>query len=155
MSKNSWSKLLWGRAWQIADIFWQSSRVLFKDNELLHVHGSLACSRYVLWWQISDKQQRLIKMCENMAKLVSHAGRLRCDDVLLKGLTPGFRYCTFCDLYEPGTPRHLIMQCPTFEITCAKIFRDLYTINENLFRIFNKKFIGKSIPETDSDRHNV
>ena len=85
MSKRRWSKIIWNNAWRLEDAYWNSTKILHKDNDLLQM--ALTCSRYLCWWELADKRPHLIRMCENMAKLVSHSSRLRGDDLRLKGLT--------------------------------------------------------------------
>ena len=155
-SKSSWSKLMWNNAWRLEDAYWNSTKILYKDNELLQM--ALTCSRYLCWWELADKRPRLIRMCENMAKLVSHASRLRGDDVRLKGLTPSHRNCVLCDLYVTETLYHLAMQCPYFEEARIKMYSDLNVLGNRLNVLMNEipgetfnYIIGKNIPTIENE----
>ena len=53
MAKSVWSKCLWGKAWQLEDIYLSSTSMLHKDNDLLV--KTVAKARYLSWWQLSDK----------------------------------------------------------------------------------------------------
>ena len=108
--KKAWSDIIWNKAWQIDDLFWESTMILHKNNEVLH--SAMSRSRYLSWWELSDKFPHLIRICENMAKLLSGASRLKCDDTRLKGLTQSFRNCSRCDMYTAENLHHLVMQCP-------------------------------------------
>ena len=37
MSKKCWSRMVWDKAWMIDDLFWESTRILHRNNELLHM----------------------------------------------------------------------------------------------------------------------
>ena len=67
------------------------------------------------WWELSDKYPIMIKIYETMAKLASHAIKLKADYVRLKSLTPSYRTCSECDLYLTEDLYHIIMQCPNMD----------------------------------------
>ena len=78
-TKKSWSKYVWDRAWKLEDLYWSSTSIIKKDNDLLV--KVMTKTKYLIWWEISDKFPSLFRICETMAKLVSHASRLKCDDI--------------------------------------------------------------------------
>ena len=154
MSKKCWSKMVWDRAWMIDDLYWESTRILHRNNELLHV--TLMQSRYLGWWELSDKAPHLLKMCENMARMVCHSSRLKCDDVRLKGLPPSLRNCSLCDIYATETLFHLTMQCPYFANERLLMYDDIYNVDDSIRGIFAqnpdmtfKYIIGKCIPNLE------
>ena len=55
--------------------------------------------RYLTWWSLANKYHNMIQASEIMAKTISHACLLKCDDVRLKHLPYGNRACSLCDLY--------------------------------------------------------
>ena len=72
------------------------------------------CSRYLVWWSVSDKYAQYVKKCKIMCKLICHASALRADDVKLKSQLRTFKMCEFCDMYEIEDVRHFLLQCPFF-----------------------------------------
>ena len=112
-TKKSWSKYVWDRAWKLEDL--SSTSIIKKDNDLLV--KVMTKTKYLNWWEISDKFPSLLRICETMAKLVSHASRLKCDDIRLKGLVPSYKACSECDLYMKEDLFHMVMQCPSMDST--------------------------------------
>ena len=92
---------------------------------------AVSVARYLSWWEASDKRPNLIGMCENMARLVSHSGRIKSDDVQLKGLIPSQRSCSECDLCALEDLHHIVMQRPSTELTRARMF-------DSLMQIYNR-----------------
>ena len=97
MSKAKWSQTVWRKAWEYEDLYWDSTRIIHRSNDLLY--KTITHTRYISWWRISDIRPNLIRMCENLAKLVCHTRHLKCDDVRLKDLPPSHRTCIECDFY--------------------------------------------------------
>ena len=92
-------------------------------------------------------------MCENMARMVCHSSRLKCDNVRLKGLPPSHRNCTLCDMYVTETLFHLTMQCPYFVNEHTLMYDDIYNLDDRIRGIFAQHpemtfmyIIGKCIP---------
>ena len=52
---------------------------------------SIPDTRYLTWWDLADRNPNLTQMCENMAKIVSRASRLKCDDYRFKSATTSIR----------------------------------------------------------------
>ena len=149
-SKSKWSNLVWDKAWEVEDLFWESTRVLYKNNDLLY--KTLSCTRYSPWWDLSDKFPYMIRICENMAKLVSHSSMLKGDDIRLKGLPQSVKNCQACDMYIIESLQHLVMQCPEFEDERVKMSEEIYKIDDRLKITFEEKpsevfywYIGKRI----------
>ena len=151
MTKGNWSKFIWEKAWYIEDLYWESTRMINKDMDLLSRVTNKV--RYNTWWEISDRWPDTINVCETMSRLVSHASKLKTDDVRLKGLTPGHRMCAECDLYIKEDLFHMVMQCPTTEEARILMYEDIFAIDNRLKEIFADKqsdvfnwLIGKTIP---------
>ena len=108
--KSSWSKLVWEKAWRLEDIYWSTTGIIHKDNDLLV--NALTRTRYLSWWDMSDHNPTKVKECETMVKLISHSSKLKSDDVRLKGLTPSHLTCIQCDMYQREDVYHIVMQCP-------------------------------------------
>ena len=95
--KKAWSDLVWSRAWQLEDVFWNSVKFLYRENDLLV--SVLINTMYLPWWSMSDKEPNMMCICENMVKLICHASRLRCDDIRLKGQSHSHLACSECDMF--------------------------------------------------------
>ena len=83
--------------------------------------------RFLTWWALSDRYPSLIYFCETLARLVCHASLLRMDDIRLKGLPAFARACPLCDLAAPDDARHLILQCPSSEISRSLMLAEVTT----------------------------
>ena len=98
----------------------------------------------------------LTKICEIMAKLVSHASRLKGDDIRLKGLPLSHKACSNCDMFVKEDLFHIVMQCPAQEITRRELYKVLHQQDNSLERIFLGSprevfswFIGKTMEDKD------
>ena len=152
--KRSWSKLLWERAWKIEDMYWYSTRMLHKDNDLLA--KTMPYTRHLNWWDMSDRFPNRIKECEVMAKLISHASKLKSDDVRLKCLTTSYTTCIQCDMFQREDLFHVIMQCPKQDTLRREMYDTLNRCNENFRPLIDEHphdvfnwLIGKEIPSLD------
>ena len=67
-----------------------------------------------------------------MSKIVCRASLLKTDDYRYKALTPSNRFCERCDMSELENIRHLIMQCPAYEVSRIQMYNDLYGIGNNV-----------------------
>ena len=73
-SKKAWSALVWDHAWKLEYANWHASNTILKENDLLcRMKGE---TRYLTWWTISDLDYRLVRMCEDMSKIICHASLL-------------------------------------------------------------------------------
>ena len=148
--KNRWSRLVWDKAWEIEDLFWSSTTIIHKDNDLLV--KALTETKYLSWWAMSDNQPHMISVCKTMVKLISHSSRLKGDDIRLKGLTPSHRTCIQCDMFQKESLHHIVMQCPKQSYLRQNMYIALYAcdsrteqmINDNPHEVFNW-LIGKAI----------
>ena len=57
----------------------------------------------------------MMALCEDMAKLVCNASKLKSDDFMLEKATFGTRMCIECDLGIEENVKHIVMQCPAYE----------------------------------------
>ena len=88
--------------------------MIYKDKDLLA--NTLGETRYLTWWAISHLDHRLVRMCEDMSKIICHASLLKRDDCRLKGLSMSNRTCTNCDLYCLEDIHHIVTQCPYYQV---------------------------------------
>ena len=122
-SKKRWSKYMWSQAWKLEDNYWLSITTINRDCQYLT--GTIGQVRYLTWWYISDKFPSTIKYCENLAKIVCKASRLKTDDYRLKGLPPSHRVCGLCDDYVTENIEHLVLQCPHFENRRKEMLKEI------------------------------
>ena len=84
--------------------------------------------RYLIWWQMSDENSDLIRSCETMVKLVSHASLLKGDDVRLKSAPIFARFCEDCDLAAIDDVNHLVLQCPRWQNERTEMLNEIDNI---------------------------
>ena len=78
VGKRPWSKRVWEKAWHFEYVFWDSIKLIHKENDVLH--SIVVHTRHMSWWRLAGEFPEHIKMCEYMAKFICHASRLKCDD---------------------------------------------------------------------------
>ena len=87
-------------------------------------------SEGLIWWEIANKDYRMLNRCETIVKILSHSSMLRVDDVRLKGRPISERFCTYCDLAAPEDARHFIMECPKLQALRSCMFDRLSSIED-------------------------
>ena len=114
------------RARELDECFWAIQVLSQRSLDLLsNVCGG---SGYLVWWQISDANHRLMKCCEIMVRLVSHESLLKTNDVRLKGSPAAARFCNSCNLAAMDDARNLIMQCPAWQEERTDMMREISVI---------------------------
>ena len=152
--KVTWLKLIWSKAWQIDDIYWHTTSVLNKNNDLLMKISST--SRYLPWWELSDINPGMIGICETMSRLICHASGLKSDDLRHKGCSPSIKMCSNCDMFITEDLFHVIMQCPYTEEKMRVTQQSIIAIDVTIKEAFKESpdqvfnwLIGKDIPYVD------
>ena len=135
VSKKQWSKRVWEKAWLLEDTFWDSTKIIYKENDLLY--DTIRHTRYMAWWRLSDVAPSYVRMYESMCRILCHSSNLKCDDVRLKGLSPSHRICSECDMYVVENIYHVIMQCPVHENDRVHLYDALYNFDPSLRGIFS------------------
>ena len=133
--KALWKQIVWERGWALEDTFWCLEARLHKELDLL----LRVCPRprYLTWWSLSNKYPNMIQVCEILAKIISHASLLKCDDVRLKHLLYGNRACSLCNLYLPEDAFHIIMQCPGTQRLRNEMHAEL-TLYPDIVQVLNE-----------------
>ena len=156
ISKRAWSKLIWDRAWKLEDANWRAANIIHKDNDLLV--RTIGETRYLTWWTISDLDYRLVRMCEDLSKLICHASLLKRDDYRLKGLTMSNKTCTNCDQYCVEDIVHIIMQCPYYQRDRDEMYDEMYNKCPNAMNVLDKEsfnvayyLLGKKMDSIDDN----
>ena len=127
-AKNAWKKRVWERAWELDRCYWGVEAKWHRSLDLLSKLSDRP--KYSIWWLISDRNHEMMRDCEVMIKLISHASLLKDDDVRLKGLSIANRFCARCDLAAMDDVRHLVMQCPSLQHLRNTMFRELALVND-------------------------
>ena len=122
VSKLSWKKLVWERAWTLEQEQWRLNSESDKHFDL--INKAMNGPNYSIWWTIADGDQSKMKQCETMVKLLTHASLLKSDDCRLKMLPFGSRMCIRCGLFSPEDTNHMIMQCPLNEMHRINMFNE-------------------------------
>ena len=154
VSKVSWSKLVWAKAWALDDAYWISLCMINRANDVLFC--TIPKSKYLIWWQMADKNSSLQYMGETMARLICRASRLKDDDPGLKEASKGAKMCQNCDLGIAENLYHLIMQCPAMYDLRNSLYSELdmyahdfsVVVNNNPQRAFSL-LVGKLSEDVD------
>ena len=149
-SKDKWKNMVWTRAWDLEDVFWQ---VEFRTRGNLDLISRVSNNcKYLTWWYPSDKYPQTMSLCEVMAKFVCHASLLKADDVRFKNLNRSSRFCSHCDLSEEDNIGHLVLHCPHFQSQRNAMFEEIQAIRGNDESIFQNGrcdilgiLLGKSV----------
>ena len=122
-AKDVWKKKVWKRAWELDECYWRVQVMYHRSLDFL----SATCGgrKYTVWWQIADNNHSLMRWCETMIKLISHASLLKGDDVRFKGRPPSARFCDLRELGSLDDVRHLVLQCPGLQMLRNKMFMEL------------------------------
>ena len=134
--KKAWSSLCWEKAWFYENTYWRTTAIFHKDNDLLNT--VITETRYLAWWQLSDIDHSMMKVCEDLVKIICRASMLKCDDPTLKGTLTSVRACENCYLYVVEDMYHLLMQCPHFHDRRKKMYEDIYKKVPEVEEIFRK-----------------
>ena len=121
--KSVWKQMVWDRGWSLEDTYWCLEARLHREMDLLN--RICPNPRYLTWWAISNKHVNMIHASETMAKIISHASLLKCDDVRLKHLPYGNKACSLCDHYQTEDISHVIMQCPGTQLLRNEMFAEI------------------------------
>ena len=126
VSKKKWKDMVWASAWACELNDWYNLDGVPKEFDLLS-KVSVGPS-YSVWWQISDRNHTMMRMCEVMVKILCKASLLKDDDCRLKRQPCGSRMCTRCELGAPENGIHMIMQCPANEHIRSNLNKDVESI---------------------------
>ena len=129
-SKYKWKTYVWERAWAYEDLYWDSTRVIYRENDLLSNTSGIA--KFTVWWWISDKWPKLIGMCETIVRILCHASKLKIDDYRLHGMSHSHIACDRCDIYAKEDIHHILMQCPYFHNERVSMYERIRAINPNM-----------------------
>ena len=118
-----WSERVWSQAWRLEDAYWESTSLINRDCKYLNMTSGV--SSYSTWWAISDILPSLIRVSENLVKIVSRYSKLKADDYRLNGLSQSHKVCSRCDLYAIENIEHMLMQCPAYEEAQSEMYEEI------------------------------
>ena len=81
LSKSGWKKLVWEKAWECESTEWHNHMTSNLKLDLVRLVSPLLL--YSIWWSISDLDNRYMRRCETMMKLLCHASLLQYDECRL------------------------------------------------------------------------
>ena len=156
-SKSQWRDKVWKVAWDMEDRYWVHNAVLYRNENLLF--KTTVNPRYLTWWHSSDLIPSLMRVCEDMARMVCGTSNLKCDNPKLRKETLSNRACTLCEFGIEENTIHLVMQCPYHEAIRICMYNDIDKLQVVTRDIFNElqgdeKFLtlmGKNILTIDPD----
>ena len=94
ISKATWKQMVWDKAWEVERRHWYDAMV---ENRYLDLNNlTMDHTSYSVWWIIADNNQRFMRKCEVMIKLLCHASILKGDDSRLRSAPSGFKCCVLC-----------------------------------------------------------
>ena len=157
-SKRKWSELVWRKGWELDDNYWSAVNIMNKETKLLS--SIMDGSRYMVWWQLSDNDTSMIKVCECIAKIICHTSLLKVDDYHLKDQPPSSRICELCDLYCTENIHHLLMQCPGMYREQVEMHKHICQEIPEIKQIFADEpgnvllwLLGKNVPNISDESH--
>ena len=124
----------------------------------------LACTmngaRYTVWWQLSDYDSDMMKICECIAKILCHTSLLKVDDYRLKDQPPSSKICELCDMYTVENIFHLMMQCPEMYDGQVEMYNQICVCALVIRRKFAEEprnvffwLLGRNIPDFNEIDH--
>ena len=126
--KEEWRRIVWSAIWKCED---EDYLLIYKnpkpDTLLFKIVEN---AYYLVWWYISDKMPGKIRMCEILASIVCDTSLLKDTDYRIKNKPFGFKMCHRCELGILENARHLILQCPFYEIERANMFNEIESVND-------------------------
>ena len=127
ISKAAWKQIVLDKAWErVERRHWYDAMVENRYLDLISL--TMDHTSYSVWWIIADNNQRFMKKCEVMIKLLCHASLLKEDDSRLKSAPFGSKCCILCDNAAHGSANHMVMQCSFNEGKRADMLREIYAI---------------------------
>ena len=130
ITKTEWKRSILKKAWDLEDSFWE--RQMFLQKKCHFLVKSLQKPRNLTWWYLSDLHPNLMSYCEDMAKLVCNASKLKADDISLKNSTHGSRMCIECNLGIEENIKHIIMQCQAYEEIRREMFDSILKLPNDI-----------------------
>ena len=128
-TKEQWKLLVWDAVWRKED---EDCDILYTQNRTIPlVLRIMERPFYLIWWIISDRLPRSMKMCEKMTAIVTESSLLKANDLRLKNKSFWSKACVRCDLSSLEDIRHIVMQCPYFEYIRQEMFDEIEQLNCN------------------------
>ena len=130
VSKMEWKRCIWKKAWDLEDSFWD--RQIFLQKKCQFLVKTVQHPRYLTWWYLSDLHPDLMYQCEDMAKLVCNASKLKADDVNFRHSTYYMRTCIECNMSVIENVEHIVMQCPSLDQSRRNMYDEILELANDL-----------------------
>ena len=130
VGKMEWKKCIWKKAWELEDSFWD--RQIFLQKKCQFLVKTVQHPRYLTWWYLSDLYPNLMYQCEDMAKLVCNASKLKADDVNFRHSTYYMRTCIECNMSVIENVEHIVMQCPALDQSRRNMYDEILELPNDL-----------------------
>ena len=119
LSKNQWESKIWETAWNREDQYWNQAIAVHKTADLVDLlYKTLPKPRYLTWWHVANLFPHLMKICENMPKMVCGSSKLKCD-------YSKNRNYTFMNRALKKTPSKLLCNAPIMNPPDGKCMKNL------------------------------
>ena len=133
--KAAWKRNVWERAWYMEQGHWYD---IVANSQYLDLVNLVTDQKvYSIWWQIADKDQRYMRRCETMVKLLCHASLLKADDSRLRRATFITKCCTLCDHAPYENLKHVVMQCPYNIDRRTQMYDELNVVCPNMEQLID------------------
>ena len=110
-SKTMWKNEVWKNAWAIDNEDWRNTSSMFSDTYYIRMTVE-STEKCLSWWDLSNQHPEHIRMCENMARLVTRCSYLKSDSIEYKGTNLSVRSCANCDMFQCEDLEHVVLRCP-------------------------------------------
>ena len=108
-SKHAWSKIVWGRVWEIEHEDWYYSARLAQETQLLRSISDTP--EYSNWWRLSDETCEYTRMSETLVRIVCRSSNLKSDHYEFNDKSIISRSCSRCESISEENIFHVVMQC--------------------------------------------
>ena len=126
--KEEWRRIVWSAIWKCED---EDYLLIYKNPKPdILLFKIVENAYYLVWWYISDKLPGKTRMYEILASIVCGTSLLKDTDYRIKNKPFGFKMYHRCDLSILENARHLILQCPFYEVERANMFNEIETVND-------------------------
>ena len=126
--KEGWRRIVWNAIWKCED---EDNLLIYRnpkpDTLLFKI---IENAYYLVWWFISDVMPCKTRMCEILSSIECDTSLLKATDYRVKNKPFGFKMCHRCDLGIIENARHLILQCPFYDLERASMFREIESTND-------------------------
>ena len=142
-SKADWKRLVWDKAWEQENKWWQEQ--MTNDPKLDIIRLVTPVPAYSVWWTLSDIDNKYMRRCELMVKLLCRASLLKNHDGRLKKAPFGSKMCILCEDAAYEDTLHMVSQCHFHQTDREKMLKEVENIvvleGNEIFSVLLGKYI--------------